>query len=812
MAKFTSELDHLADHDCTQCELNEGTHRVCVMGRGDPSSHIMIVGEAPGEAEERTGEVFSGRAGQLLNTYLREAGLEERRPYITNVVKCRPDGNRTPGQNEWESCRRYFRREVRAVRPTGVLLLGNVALRAVWGRSGITKHRGVRLPATRLTTDLKLDGVELMASIHPAYVLRNPGQSTVLAEDVKRFRRMVDGTLQAEKVGVRMVTTESALRRVCAYLAKQPVLSYDVENRGAPWNGNEWWKILCLGISADGTTTFVIPLYHPDSPFRRKWRKLLALYLKPVLERRAAKMVAQNGKHDNIQLAGAGVFVEHSFDIMLAAHLLDENRPKNLGFLSQTLLGADIYKGMVDTRPDKIMLTPLKDLCRYNGYDTGYTWQLYPKLREELIQHPRLARLFLRLMMPASHVIQQVEYRGWYVNQARLFERIDHLQHMIDEQKEILYEHLPSEDKSDFNFNSTQQLGRWLFSSKSRGGLGLSPLEHTRTGAPSTREAVLLHYRDHPVVNALLRYRTLQLKWMNTYLLPWSTRLDDRSRLHTTYKLYGTVTGRLSGDLQQTPRDPFIRSVFGAPDGWRFIQADYSQVELRIAAHCAHERRMIRAFNIDEDLHMATAVTLTGKSEAQVTKEERKKAKAVNFGFLYGMYPNKFRSYAFESYDLEVSLAEAEQARARFFRLFPDLLAWHQRVERVVRSRGFVQSPLGRVRHLPDVFSSDGGVAREAIRQAINSPVQGTASDLMLFGMVQLHKVLDPNECFMVGTLHDGIFFECREDKVDKWGPIIKETLETLPITKTFGCKLSVPIVADVEYGQHWGEPEDVIQ
>jgi len=515
------------------------------MGRGDPESRILIVGEAPGGNEELTGKVFSGKAGQLLDTYLREAGLSKRRPYITNVVRCRPPENRSPAPNEWESCARYLRREIKAVDPVGVLLLGNVALRAIWGRSGITKHRGVKLPSTNRSESLGLGDCDLMASIHPAYVLRNPGQSSVLSEDIKRFQRMIDGTLEAKPVKVKFVTSEDALRRVCAYLAKQPVLAYDVENRYAPWAGKEW-KIVCLGISADGETSFVIPLYHPDSPFRKRWRKLLREYVRPVLAREGVKLVGQNAKHDNVQLAGAGVYAEHTFDIMLAAHLLDENRPKNLGFLSQTLLGADLWKGSLDLKPEKIMLQDLRTLCYANGHDAGYTRQLYEPLKRELQQHPRLARIFVKLLMPASHVIQQVEWAGVYVNPNRLYERMDILQGQIDDQLEVLAEY----GAGDLNPNSTQQLAKWLFTRKKKGGLGLDPIEVTKTGAYSTKEAVLLHYREEPAVRALLRYRMLQLKWMNTCLVPWSVRLDARSRLYTIYKLYGIVTGRLLGDLQ----------------------------------------------------------------------------------------------------------------------------------------------------------------------------------------------------------------------------------------------------------------------
>src|SRR5262249_39582686 len=203
-------------------------------------------------------------------------------------------------------------------------------------------------------------------------------------------------------------------------------------------------------------------------------------------------------------------------------------------------------------------------------------------------------------------------------------------------------------------------------------------------------EGVLLHYREHPAVQALIRYRTLQLKWMNTYLIPWSLKLDRWSRLHASYKIFGTVTGRLSGDFQQVPRDPFIRSVVGAAPGWLFVEADYSQIELRIAAHCSHDQRMIRAFLAGEDFHLLNASRTTGKSPTAVTKEERKKAKAVNFGFLYGMYPKKFQTYAFENYEIEVTLGEAEVARQRYFEMFPGLLSWHDRQKRIAHIRHFV--------------------------------------------------------------------------------------------------------------------------
>jgi uracil-DNA glycosylase family 4 len=570
---FSSPLDHLADHDCTRCSLHETTARVCIMGRGSPKAKVMILGEAPGANEADTGKVFSGRAGQLLDDLLHGAGFVPGDCYISNVVKCRPPDNRKPERTEWEACRTYLEREYRSVSPSHVLLLGNAALQAVARKSGITKQRGIKL-------DLKdpvFSRATTMATFHPAYILRNPGQHHVLAEDFRRFSRLISGELSAVAVKTRYVSTVEGLKNVKAWLEALPSgtdVSYDVENYGRPWDPPGSWGIVCLGISVDGERSVVIPLDHPQSPFRRNWRKVLA-YLKPGLERRDFKHLGQNAKHDNVQLAGAGVFVEHRFDIMLAAHILDENRPKNLGYLSQALLGADVYKGMVDLKPEKILTEPIKKIAIYNGYDVGYSWQLKQRLKAELVKEPRLARLFTKLVMPASHVVQQVEMAGMWVDQERLWSRIKILKDHVDQQLEVLNEHNPRRGDfardGDFNYNSTQQLGRWLFSGESRGGLGLDPIEVTKSGNPSTREAVLLHYHDHPAVAALLRYRTLQLKWLGTYLIPWSTRLDARSRLHTTYKLYGTVTGRASGDLQQVPRDSFIRSVIGAPPGMAMV-------------------------------------------------------------------------------------------------------------------------------------------------------------------------------------------------------------------------------------------------
>jgi DNA polymerase-1 len=446
---------------------------------------------------------------------------------------------------------------------------------------------------------------------------------------------------------------------------------------------------------------------------------------------------------------------------------------------------------------------------------------LYHRFREELKQQPRTARIFVKLMMPASNVLTRMELRGIYVNQDRLNMRYEEAMGRLNGYRKYMLKYLPDEYRPNYgqarqesprdliNFNSPKQVGDWLFNY-----LELEILEETKTGQPSTKESVLLQLsKKHPAVKALLQFRKWQ-KFMSTYLTPWKYEaVDERSRIHTTYKLYGTVTGRLSSEgpnLQNVPRDPFIRGILGAPPGWQFVEADYSQIELRIAAVLARENRMLREFLTGKDIHRTTAATIMGSHPRDVTPEQRKMAKAVNFGFLYGMGAKKFVDYALEKYDVEVTLEEAQDFRDQFFTNYPKLLPWHERQRRLAKRYERVQSPIGRVRHLPNVHSQDKHVRADAERQAINSPVQSFASDLMLLSMVRLDAVLPSRTARIVGTVHDQLLFQVRNESVAEVVPIIRSQMENVPLKKTFGIELPVPIEVEIKVGQHWTEGEVV--
>lgn len=778
--------------NCELCPLNEEAEHVCLMGDGPLDSKIMIVGEAPGEREDDEHRAFVGRAGQLLDKTLAEVGLPRSQVYITNAAKCRPPENRQPSKSELSICSStYLVEEIEKLRPSHILLLGNAALQAVVGRSGITKYRAKNFGG---------DGIFVFATYHPAAVLRNPKYAPEFQADLRRFAQETRGESTGLKTRTKLIRTIGQLKALRSLLMRAEVIVYDIETTGL-WEWEDDARIVSVGFSVTSGQAYVVPIHHNQSPWKDP--DAVLRFLKPAFERKDAKYVAHNGKFDCRWLASGGIFVQQTFDTMLAAHMLNENRSKGLEPLAQVELSASSWKQGGELTHDAFN-APLKQLAIYNGLDCDYEYRLYKVFRAQLLEVPRIQRVFSKLMMPASNALTQVEAVGIWVDPMKF--RAAH--HKANKMRQLFAERmLETTENKELNFNSPQQIAVWLFDE-----LGFEPLEHTAGGAYSTNESVLMRLaRVHKEATWLLEWRKWN-KFITTYLNSWEDKLDHRGRLHTTYKLYGTVTGRLSSEgpnLQQVPRDTFIRSILGAPPGWKLVEADYSQIELRVVAMLAREKRMLAAFLRGDDLHLKTSVEITGKKPDEITKEERKKAKAVNFGFLYDMGGVKFEMYARDNFGITVPEGEGDVVRERYFNLYPGLHPWHERQRRLVRRYSQVHSPIGRVRHLPDVQSGDKAVRAEAERQAINSPVQSFASDLMLLSLVQLNSILNPYEARIVATIHDALLFEVRDEAVPRVCKVIKETMEDMtPVRKKFGTEVIVPIEVEIKVGQHWGEGE----
>lgn len=806
--------------NCELCPLHADAMTVCMTGDGAVPAKLAIYGEAPGYNEDMEGVPFIGASGQLLDRELRAVGINRRETFVSNVVKCRPADNETPGLKMIKACRSYAEAELAAVQPEVVLLLGNSAMRGMIAKSGVTKLRGSAIEGK--------DGRTYLPTYHPAAVLRTPGLLEAFRADLQTLKRLLDGDHQPPETYTTTINSTSQLavfNQMLYHIGPTTPVVIDVEagpadaqydkdgRKGAglePWADD--YRVWTIGFSWEPGRSWVLPIHHPE----RAWEGTSAAgdvwtldtelnFLRVCLK--SQKLGGHNAaEYDRKALLALGIDVPMTFDTLLMAHLLDENRSNGLKPLAITLLGAEPWADEINHN----RLNPLDKLAEYNGKDVDYTLRLYHLFKAQLIEQPRLARIYKQVTLPAANALAAIEMVGFPVRLRRLKSRNEEIEHRLAAVEDALLQHVPVEQRASANFRSVPFLQRWLFGKKADGGLGFPVIKlSAKTHAPSTDEETLLELADHnphPAIDLLLEHRGLS-KWHGTYTKAWINKVKTlgRPRIHPTYNVTGTVTGRLSSNMQQVPRDNTIRGIIAAPKGWTLIEADFSQIELRIAAMVAGEQTMIAAYQRGDDLHMLMAMAITGKPAEAVTKEERSRAKPVNFGFLYGMGWANFIPYARAQFGLVLTEEESRRYRDTFFRLYPSLGLWHERMRRIAHKNQRVVSPIGRVRRLPDITSSDRGVVGDAERQAINSPVQGLASDLTLLAIPRIMERLDPAVARVVGQVHDSILIEAKEYHAAATAQIAKEVMETLPVTELFGWKPNVPILADTKIHRFWG-------
>jgi len=701
-------------------------------------------------------------------------------------------------------------------------MLGNVAMQAVIGEKGIKQKRG---------KPIEKDGVIYLPTYHPSYALRDPNQEVFIETDLKLLLDIVNfgGVPKERNLNIQLVNSVRDFQEMQVDLAGETFVSFDIETNGL-YPFPEDAKIVSIGF---GTKRFqwIIPFGHPDyeGPEAQKivdWVDSWA--------RKKLKLIMHNGKFDSLWMkVHFDVDWPVYFDTMLAHYVLDENMRHDLKMLSQLYCRAPDYD--IDLS-EKTGHTTIEKLAEYHAHDLYYTRKLWKKFSPELKRHRMLNKTFRKIIMPTANMFVQAEHRGVKIDVKRMKKVERELRARVEKSLDELSEYGP-----DINWRSPQQVAKLLFED-----LGIKPLDKTAGGKPSTSESVLKRI-DHPATEALLQYRhdDQQLKM---FIDGWKPYLIH-GRLHPSFKIHGTVTGRLSCEnpnLQQVPRDKTIRTLITAPKGWTLVEADLSQVELRIAADMSGEPNMLRLFNEDADIHWMTAISelARGGGEAELVKktakkykrlkklptyskavdillemgpdkaveidyrwkELRKKAKAVNFGYLYGMWWRKFKIYARDNYGVKVDDKQAQASRENFFSLYPGLLKWHTRQKQFAQMNGFVASYNGRRRRLPRAQDfEDSYEKQEALRQAINSPVQSFANELNLMAAIQLHGEFHKRGIFhIVGTVHDSILMEVKDEYLDEVVPRVLEAMSHPDLLDDFKINMKVPIIAEAEVGP-WG-------
>lgn len=819
--------------DCTLCLHNSS---ICLCGVGPVPAKVMIINESPSLMEDELSRPLNGQSGKLITSILSGLGYPREKVYITHAIKCHTPGNRAPEKTEIKACKKYLEQEIAIVKPQVVITLSNTSLAIMTGHSGITKYRGKELPG--------IGGVLTIPTFSPGAVLRSPKYMNLLKADITKAINIAMGnkTRKAEPI-IHYAMTKESLKELIRDLEKasqvQIMGGCDLETTTFDYWRPET-KVMTMGLCVDNIHCWGIPMEHPQSPWRGQTHKLMG-YLLPYL-RDKIKWIGNNWKYDQKWFNAKYDFkVNFGPDNMLMSYASDENSPHGLKYQGDLWLGLGDYDKEIvwpkeydpvvddiNLKVKQYMAMNLKTMLKYNAIDAFNSRNVYPYERDRLMSDIRSARIYKHLLENGSHIFTEIEENGMWVDPERLKEthRIcqENITKTVNELNALIPEgwceaHLNKKQlKTGFNWNSTKQLGLLFFGED---GFNFPVILRTEKGAPSTSETVLIELGseiDHPAINGLGEYRKWA-KYMNTYILPWMAKSDKNNRIHPTFKLHGTVTGRLSGEdgVHQVPRDKFIRRLIGAPPGWSFFEIDGSQIELRVVAAIAFEQTMLRVFAQNGDIHRTTAAKVAGKQEQEVSGDERKKAKAVNFGFVYGMGWKKFKVYAWEKYGVRLSDDEAKLFRQRFFELYADLPEWHARMRRIVKAVGYVVSPIGRRRRLPDIYSIDEGMASAAEREAINSPVQGLGSDIVLAAFIDIIRNLlpeyDPNwreYIKPVGAVHDAQYYEIRNDKLVEIATKIKEWFDDQTrLKKWFGYEIPVQILGDCKIGNHWGDAKE---
>lgn len=602
-----------------------------------------------------------------------------------------------------------------------------------------------------------------------------------------------------------LIDTDKDFATFLKNLKKQSAFAVDTETEGLDplsakllglsfcWQNNEAYY-----LHLDTTTTQNHDLfnYQQETSTEHSWLK----QLKEILEDEKIKKYGHNLKFDWRVLKNNGVILKGiDFDTLIASYLLHpETRQHNLDSVSLRELAWEkistedlIGKGKEAVSFSQV---PAEKMAQYSGEDVDCVWQLQSILLPQL-KKQKLEKLFFELEMPLLTVLAKMEERGIQLNPKPLKVLAKTLEKRLEEISKEAYRLAGTE----FNLNSPKQLQVILFETLE---LDKQGLKKTKTGI-STADDELEKLRDkHEIIPLIQEYRELS-KIQNTYVLALPEMINKKDgRVHSNFNQSVAATGRLSSNdpnLQNIPtrsqEGREIRKAFTATKGYKLLSLDYSQIELRLAAHISQDKRMMAAFKNKEDIHTATAASINNVKLDEVTKKMRYEAKAINFGILYGQGPHGLSQGA------GISYTEARDFINRYLEVYPGIKKMMDKFIADAEKNSYAETLFKRRRPLPELSSEIAMVRKAAERMAINMPIQGTAADMIKQAMLNIDVFLQgkKEEIQLLLQVHDELIFEVKADKLDEYTEALKKLMaEALP--------LSVPVVVEVSWGDDWGD------
>ncbi|WP_296244242.1 MULTISPECIES: DNA polymerase I [unclassified Psychrobacter] len=658
---------------------------------------------------------------------------------------------------------------------------------------------------------------------HPANGAQSVADSQANAESQAQIAKSLQSSIvnniknsKSHDKAWHTILDEPAFDNLVKLLESAPHFVIDTETTSVYWRQA---KLVGLSFAVQAHEAYYVPLTHclegDELTAKQLDRDTVMARLKPILENPNIGKIGQHLKYDahilslyDIDLVGAiherpnnwamdTMLASYVINAAITRHGMDDLARHYLH--TQTISFEDVAgKGAKQVCFDQVAIDLASD---YACEDADITYQLFDLFSQKLADDENNAKLLHELEIPTAEILCQMETNGILIKRPFLNE----LSKRFDEEIIALEKRAYEVAGEAFNLGSPKQLGEVLFEK-----IGVAGGKKTKSGQYSTGEAVLSKI-DHPLIEIVLEYRGLS-KLKSTYTDALDNVADSETdRVHTSYHQALTSTGRLSStdpNLQNIPirtaTGRLIRQAFIAPEGRVILAADYSQIELRLMAHFSGDENLTRAFNDGLDIHTATAAEVLGKAVEEVSATERRNAKAINFGLLYGMSAFGLAK------QLQMGRGEAQDYIDMYFERYPSIKDYMINTRTSAVEHGYVETILGRKLYTPDINHSNRMVKQGAERAAINAPLQGSAADIIKLAMIAVDKVLPKEQAKMLLQVHDELVFEVDSDKVDSIRQLItdamQDVLTTTAVAKGWNVDFAVPLLVETDIGSNWDE------
>jgi len=821
-------------HPCRTCPL-EGCEKIKpTLTRG---ARILVLYKEPeNEGAARQRQHLSKNGMRVLSHFMSKNGLDKSDVAFHNVIRCHFVRDETEAVIKKEiaaSCREYMLRVIDQVKPEVIIPLGAETASILMGRGvQIMKARGI----AKFVTDYN---AHVFPMIDPLFVALYPQNEGIFDADCKILSRLMNNGFDQKLASDNASGHYERVKDLQFLIDQNPeVVSLDVETEGLRWIERDK-RLLTIQVSTEEGTGYLISWDHPDDPAPKRLKNKLRRQLKELLCRPEVSVTGHNVKFDAMWIwtrLGLRVRIMEDTLVMLAS--IDENlRSKDLATVVKMYvpeMGG--YSDWFDSHYDKSKMAevPLDDIVSYGCGDVDAALRLRNVILGIMADDPAQENNYYTVSMPGLNSFMPMELQGLDVDENALDSLQENLQAHVDDLHATLVRDMPRKVVRDhfragkkISLTRPELIRDILFDHPD--GFCLEPKmftkgtsklpEHLRVPTTSSKDHLPFFFDECPYTEVLAEWMKMN-RLLETNIKKFREHYIYEGSIHPIYQLHVAVTGRSASrdpNGQNFPKRgrfaKLYRGIFKAPPGYALLQCDLSQAELRIVAEMAQEPTMLEIYQTGGDIHRRTALIVAGISEAEYQSLEaderdllRFKAKAVNFGFIYGMGWRKFIVYAKTQYGVEFSENDAKRIRKQFFQTYSGLTAWHQAVREFAREYGYVRSFSGRVRHLPAIRSVEEYIRQEAERQAINSPVQEFASTLGVRANAEIDQEIDPELLTPNGFVHDALLALVRLEHVEWGAKVLKEYMEGVDIEGLWGYKMSIPIVADVSFGTHAGK------